>query len=212
MCTHITCLVRVPVHEYSLYLWICILVDLWICVYVLLQYDHFMICMYVSLHCMCQSGQIIFHRTAEHYLRNNLCNTLFLVPHFWGKLCNCQTKCTCHLIIDLFPTLKNLTVLNIALNNLQLKYGVCINSGETLQKLVKKSANRANFANRANCKSRKLQIRPPVKFVEMHTHASSHCLLLECLIVGPRNILSKFKPTSANLLKIIQKRDKEKDH
>ena len=105
-CVHITCLVRVPVHEYSLYLWICILVDLWICVYVLLQYDHFMICMYVSLHCMCQSGQIIFHRTAEHYLRNNLCNTLFLVPHFWGKLCNCQTKCTCHLNIDLFPTLK----------------------------------------------------------------------------------------------------------
>ena len=31
-CVHITCLVRVPVHEYSLYLWICILVDMCICV------------------------------------------------------------------------------------------------------------------------------------------------------------------------------------
>ena len=138
-------------------LYTCGFVDMCICVTAVRP---LMICMYVSLHCMCQSGQIIFHRTAEHYLRNNLCNTLFLVPHFWGKLCNCQTKCTCHLIIDLFPTLKNLTVLNIALNNLQLKYGVwcvstvgrrCRNWWKNRQ--IGQTLPIGQIANRENCKS-----------------------------------------------------------
>ena len=137
------------VYTCHLYVYLCVRI------FTFLHCNHLWLCIYVSLHSMCQSGHhISLHGRGEHYLRNILCNTpsfqmqhpffLLQMSHFIGTAkpnwsVSVTLSLTCFFDPDSRYNAKHPSKALIQ----EWKYEVYINSGETLQNLAKKMANQA---------------------------------------------------------------------